>query len=243
MRAEVETIIPEERCWDLSQIRPSPALYVLNSSTPLGLSLSETLAWVGASTINRVGAINLSLDRIVASAVMARSGIKTLSSYTTGDAALLGGLIDRGNLRVWIGRGNVGTRVSSASQLGGGLKDPYGLTLPYFATVESERAREGIRASVIGKRAWGVELSFSSARGRESGAETELPQKLSRAAFACGDAFGLELYSVDFFKEGTDYFALDIDPFPEYGGIPEAPGALSVHIFETCVRSSCRQGR
>ena len=62
-----------------------------------------------------------------------------------------------------------------------------------------------------------------------------LPDSIRAAALAAGYALGLELYGVDFLlpQDGSgDFAVVDVNAFPGYNGLDDAPAALADYLFE-----------
>jgi ribosomal protein S6--L-glutamate ligase len=55
----------------------------------------------------------------------------------------------------------------------------------------------------------------------------ELTPELTRVARACRDAFELDLYGVDVLDSARGPLVVDVNEFPNYTGIDEAPGAIA----------------
>jgi ribosomal protein S6--L-glutamate ligase len=61
----------------------------------------------------------------------------------------------------------------------------------------------------------------------------EVTPELERLARSCGDAFELELYGVDVLLSPRGPLVVDVNEFPNYTGVDDAPRAIAelVHSF------------
>jgi ribosomal protein S6--L-glutamate ligase len=77
---------------------------------------------------------------------------------------------------------------------------------------------------------WAVRRPSPLARNGGSAAPpepVEVTPELEEIAFACRDAFGLELYGVDVLDSPRGPLVVDVNEFPNYTGVAEAPGAIA----------------
>ena len=44
-------------------------------------------------------------------------------------------------------------------------------------------------------------------------------------------ALGLDVYGVDFLVAGDEFFAVDVNAFPGYKGVPQAPAAIADYLL------------
>ena len=58
-----------------------------------------------------------------------------------------------------------------------------------------------------------------------------LAPEVRRAALACGRALGLELYGVDVLVAGERFCVVDVNAFPGYKGVAEAPRQLAAYLY------------
>jgi ribosomal protein S6--L-glutamate ligase len=82
----------------------------------------------------------------------------------------------------------------------------------------------------VGDQLWAVRRPSPLARTRGPAPPPELVEvtpALEEIAFACRDAFGLELYGVDVLDSPRGPLVVDVNEFPNYGGVDEAPAAIA----------------
>jgi glutathione synthase/RimK-type ligase-like ATP-grasp enzyme len=58
-----------------------------------------------------------------------------------------------------------------------------------------------------------------------------VPDAVREATLACGAALGLELYGVDVMRAGDQFWVVDVNAFPSYKGIEEAPRRIADHLL------------
>jgi ribosomal protein S6--L-glutamate ligase len=82
----------------------------------------------------------------------------------------------------------------------------------------------------VGDQLWAVRRPSPLARTRGPAPPPELVEvtpALEEIAFACRDAFGLELYGVDVLDSPRGPLVVDVNEFPNYGGVDEAAAAIA----------------
>jgi len=82
-------------------------------------------------------------------------------------------------------------------------------------------------------RVWAVRRT--SPLAGEAGNETDLVEvtaELRDLATACGRIFGLDLYGVDILESPTGPLVVDVNEFPNYTGIVEAPAAIATLVTD-----------
>jgi ribosomal protein S6--L-glutamate ligase len=245
--ARVDCIVPENSVWELSDLEPKHDLYVLKSETPLALSLAGALTVAGGEVLNATRAVNLVRDKLAATAVLAASGVPVPASYATGSAALLQPLLETGPLWLKPNRGTKGTgiqRLSLPGELDPSLQcqDPYGLPLPFFAQREFPSSGRDFKVYVVGEKVWATERPFPATSDAEKvGRAAKVPPNIREAALACGKALSLEIYGVDFLVSEDRFAVVDVNSFPGYKGVEEAPEALADYIHRRAL--SARKGK
>lgn len=235
---QVDPIVPESGPLDMAAVRPQHDLYVLKSETPLALSLAGALTLAGAAVVNTFRSCNLTRDKLAATAVIAGAGVPVPPSWTTGRPSLLRPLLAEGPLWLKPQRGTQGKgirRVDDPDELSDRELpvDPYGLPLPLFAQREVPTSGRDFKVFVVGERLWATTRPFPARTLQEKiGTPASLPPQLERAALACGKALGLELYGVDFLLAEARFCCVDVNAFPGYKGVAEAPQALAEYLHQ-----------
>jgi ribosomal protein S6--L-glutamate ligase len=234
--ARVDLIAPADGPWDVAAIRPQHDLYVLKAKTPLTLSLAGALAMGGAAVVNTVGACTLARDKIAATAVLAGCGVPVPPSWATGRATRLLPLLEEGPLWLKPQRGSQGAGVRRVDNPAGldvpdVETDPFGLPLPLFAQREVPSGGHDLKVYVVGSRLWAITRRFPARSTQDKiGTPAVLPPEVRIAALVCGRALGLELYGVDVLVAGDRFFVVDVNAFPGYKGVQEAPRQLAAYL-------------
>jgi ribosomal protein S6--L-glutamate ligase len=106
------------------------------------------------------------------------------------------------------------------------------LTWPEGLVVAQEYIDSGsvdLKLYGVGDRLWAVRRPspLGSSGSAALPEPVELTAGLSRLAHACRDAFGLELYGVDVLDSPRGPLVVDVNEFPNYTGVEEAPAAIA----------------
>jgi ribosomal protein S6--L-glutamate ligase len=235
--ARVDLLAPEDGPWDLAALRPQHDLYVLKAKTPLTLSLAGALALGGAAIVNSVRSCTLARDKIAATALLAGGGVPVPPSWATGRATRLLPLLEDGSVWLKPHRGSQGVGVRRVTTPAGlhvpeVQTDPCGLPWPLFAQQEVPSGGHDLKVYVVGHRLWAITRRFPTRSAQDKiGTPAVLPPEVRRAALACGRALGLELYGVDVLVAGDHFFVVDVNAFPGYKGVAEAPRQLTAYLY------------
>jgi ribosomal protein S6--L-glutamate ligase len=240
--ADVTMLSPETTPLDLAALRPEYDLYVLKSKTPLALSLAGALTRLGARIVNTVQACVLARDKIAATAVLAACGLPVPISWATGHADRLQPMLESGP--VWVkpyhgSRGAGVRRLSGPTDLNGveDPLDPNGLPLPLFAQRAVPSTGHDLKVYVVGEQAWAIRRPFpAQTLSDKFGAPAALPPAIRAAALAVGRALGLELYGVDFLTSAGQFWVIDVNAFPGFKGVAEAPRYIAEYLHHRARR-------
>ena len=209
---------------------------MLKAKTPLTLSLAGALALGGAAVVNSVRSCTLARDKIAATAVLAGYGVPVPPSWATGRATRLLPLLEDGPLWLKPHRGSRGVGVRRVDNPAGldlpdVQTDAFGLPLPLFAQREVPSGGHDLKVYVVGHRLWAITRRFPARSAQDKiGTPAVLAPEVRRAALACGRALGLELYGVDVLVAGDRFFVVDVNAFPGYKGVEEAPRQLAAYL-------------
>ena len=235
--ARVDLIAPEDGPWDVAALRPQHDLYVLKAKTPLTLSLAGALALGGAAVVNSVRSSTLARDKIAATALLAGGGVPVPPTWATGRASRLLPLLEEGPLWLKPPRGSRGIGVRRVTTPAGldvpeVPTDPFGLPWPLFAQREVPASGRDLKVYVVGDRLWAISRPFPARSPQDKiGTPAVLSPEVRRAALACGRALGLELYGVDVLVAGDRFFVVDVNAFPGYKGVAQAPQQLAAYLL------------
>lgn len=244
--AQVALLVAGAQVLDLAALaRPQHDLYVLKSKAPLTHSLAGVLEVAGASVVNTFSASTLTWDKIATTAVLAAAGIPVPASWATGRADALRSLLATAPLWVKPQHGKSGSgvhRVTHAAELSGSTEvlDAYGFPMPVFAQRDIPSGGQDFKVYVIGDRLWSVIKPWPPRTPQDKiGVPVPLPEPIRAAALAAGRSLGLELYGVDFLlppDAPDDFVVVDVNAFPGYNGLGEAPAALADYLYERARR-------
>jgi ribosomal protein S6--L-glutamate ligase len=242
--AHVDLLVPEDQpldCADLAR-EPRHDLYVLKAKTALTLGISGAMTAGGARVVNTFAASSLARDKLASTTVLAGRGVPVPTSFATGQADLLRDLLGGGPLWLKPPRGSQGAgvqRLASAADLspGDGLtRDAHALPVPLFAQAEVASGGFDLKVYVVGEQMWAIKRPFPARSLAEKlGESARVTPPIRDAALACGAALGLELYGVDFLVAGDEFFVVDVNAFPGYKGVPEAPAAIAEYLVSGAV--------
>ena len=224
---------------DIRKISPHYNLYVLKEKTAFNLSLAGALALAGAKIINSARSSQLARDKIAATALVAACGVPVPASWATGKPQALTAVAEYGPLWLKSPGGSRGAGVRRiadpyALQHEAEPADRYGLPMPFFAQREVPGDGEDLKVYVVGQKVWGLRRRFPAVTlEQKMGKQVLVPPTIKEAALACGSALGLELYGVDFLVSGSRFYVVDVNAFPGYKGIAEAPCAIAEYIYRS----------
>ncbi|SPT60590.1 ATP-grasp domain-containing protein [Actinomadura madurae] len=209
---------------------PRPGdLVVPRTRDPFALSLLRRAQLDGVRTVNRWEAIQAVRDKPHAALLLARAGVPAPRTFLTDRPASLAGLPAAAwplLLKPPYGDNGAGiVRVDSPRDLER-LPWPDGMVLAqHYVDV----AGVDVKLYGAGMEVWAVRRpSPLLAPGPWDEPEpVPVTEELRGLALACRDAFGLELYGVDVLPSPGGPLVVDVNDFPNYTGIAEAPDAVA----------------
>ena len=238
--ARVDLLVPEDEPLDCDALggRPGHDLYVLKAKTALTLGIAGAMATAGARVVNTFAASSLTRDKLASTAVLAGWGVPVPPSFATGQSHLLRQLLAGGPLWLKPPRGSQGAgvqRVVAPADLAASdalTLDAHALPVPLFAQAEVPSGGSDLKVYVVGEQVWAIKRPFPARSLAEKlGEPARVSPPIRDAALACGKALGLELYGVDFLVAGDEFFVVDVNAFPGYKGVPEAPAAIAEYLL------------
>lgn len=226
--ASVALRCPERSLARLDDLPVEADLYLVKSDTELALSLATALEARGARVLNSVAAMWRTKDKAVAAALLQDSGIPTPRSYVAADPAQL-------SVRPWAplvvkaprGYHGAGVRqVPTAAALPAADRYPDHVFAQRFAAGRADLKVVGIGGVVRGLRKPFAPGSFASA-----GLPAALEWDLEALGRRCAMAFGLELWGIDVVEDEDGPVVVDVNSFPGYRGLPDAPALIAEHVL------------
>jgi ribosomal protein S6--L-glutamate ligase len=226
---DVSSAIAEEIVQEPGRLAEEADLWLLKSYTPLSLSLAGALHRAGARVLNPWPACMAARDKIAAAQVLEAAGIPAPRSWVTGDLALVAPLARQMALVVkpYMGWRGEGVRVVRGEAELRALPRPQEPVL-----VQEFLPGPGVdlRCYVVGDRVFATRKPFSSTSFSVPGQEVAVSGEVRSIALRCGDAFGLGLYGLDLIETPDGPRVVDVNYFPGYKGIPDAPHAVASYV-------------
>jgi ribosomal protein S6--L-glutamate ligase len=233
---DVDLVVPEAEALDRREPSPRHDLYVLRSQTAPALRWAAALAKGGAPVINTAQATALARDKVATAIMLSAAGVPVSPSWTTGRARLLFPPPAAGALSLEppTGRDGIGAhRVSDIATLDVAeeLTDAHGLPLSLFVQREAPANGVHLKVYAIAGDFWAMTRSFPARTVLDKlGTPALLTPEIHAAVARCGRVLGLELYGVDVLVTGNRFVVVDVDAFPGYKGVAEAPEALAAYL-------------
>jgi ribosomal protein S6--L-glutamate ligase len=241
--AEVTLLYPDEELTDLARVRVEHDLYVLKSGTETALSLAGALHHQGAAILNPYPAAAALRDKVVSTRILQAAGAPVPDTWVAPRPALFAPLLAAGPLIVKPYRGTQGRGVRvvrDASELGeGGAAGEEAL---FFAQRFHAPDETDLKIYFAGGRAHGVKrvwppLTYEDKLGRPF----EVSPELVAIARRCGDAMGVDLFGIDVVMSAGKPWVVDMQGFPGFKGVPDAPRLLASAIEEATQRAVARR--
>ncbi len=220
------------------ELRSPAAVYLLKSRSAAALDLGRRLESAGAIVVNSPAATEVCLDRELMAERMAAAGLPFPQTATCDDLAALGDSLP-GRLRFPLlvksarsRRGDLVARVERQEELAA-LATGWGS--------EPVVLQEFIAGDGWDTKIWVIGETLHAARRRsplETGASgsakqnlplpgNRLPAELEWMGREVGRCFGLLLYGVDILHADRGSVVVDVNAFPGFRGVPEAPSLLA----------------
>lgn len=223
---------PEQSVLKIDQLKIDADLYLLKSDTELSLSLALAYEALGAKVLNSAHTSLLLKNKIIATAMLAYSGIRTPASWVAAQANDLKAQISLTPLlfKPYRGYHGVGIHVAESA-----LDLPAANSYPdlYFAqTYLPPNIRKDLKIFVIGDRVFGIRKPFTKNSYLQAGELVKLSPELESVAMECGRIFNLEFYGIDIAEDQDAHYVIDINYFPGYRGVPDAPRLLCQQLMK-----------
>lgn len=227
--AEVECAYAEQ-LWDLAQL-PRAEVVLYKSRSPFWSSLAGALEAQGSLVINSFEATQRTQDKLLAMAYLTRGGLPVPPTWTTLCPKHVGELVGRHPLLL---KPRLGQRGEGVRWFGH-PHDVDELNLAETSPVIQEALRPvgpEIKAYGIGKRVYSFEKEFTPVSWMRPGGPIELDPKLESLVVRVGEVLGLDLFGVDVLPVESGYQVIDVNVFPGFRGIPEAPQRICELVLE-----------
>lgn len=201
-------------------------LVIARSRDPLAPALLEDAEARGAHTLDAGRAVERVRDKAACVRALAREGLpfpRTLVAEQSDDLRRLPKSAYPLVVKPVLGDNARGVRVVSARDQLDLVDWEHG---PYLAQEYVDAGGVDTKLYIVGDRVWATRRA-SPLLGIDGGA-TRVPvtPALQRIADGCRRAFGLSLFGVDVLESAGRLAIVDVNEFPNYTGIDEAPEAI-----------------
>lgn len=199
---------------------PVADLYLVKGDHPSVLTAAACLADAGAALLNSLAATALVADKARALARVAAAGVGVPATVVAGDHVALADALAAGDRYVKPVRGAHGNGVR---RLGPGQADAAG-TGPWLVQEPVGDGGPDLKIYGVGDRAAVRAVRFQAGvvdAPREPVADP--PAGIGAAARAAARACGLTCWGADFLLGRDGPVLVDVNAFPGYRGVPEAP--------------------
>jgi ribosomal protein S6--L-glutamate ligase len=226
----VDLLHPEAQPIGLAAMRVEHDLYLLKSGTELALSLAGSLHAAGAATLNPFPTVAMIVNKIVATHILQGAGVPTPASYVTTDPKDLVALLDGGPLILKPYRGSRGEGIRIVRDPGELEGSP--LNGPILAQRYHEPDGCDHKIFCIGGEFFGVRRRWPlRSYADKFGEPIELGPELHELGLRCSRAFGTNLFGMDVVLSHGRPYVVDVNKFPGYAGVPDAPRRLADYIY------------
>ncbi len=205
-----------------------------------GLTLLHTLGAAGVPTINSVEHVLRVRDKLAMAAIARASGVPFPRTWHVGGLRSLERLPDAGFplvLKPTAGGFGRGVRVlRSRDELL--TLDPERDPGRYIAQSLVENSGEDLKLYNTGQEIVGVQRRSSLFGGPDKDRwQVPVSDELRALALRVGEAYGLDLYGLDVVEGPDGPVVVDVNDFPSYGTISEAPQQLAESIVHIALRA------
>ena len=227
----VVNLYPEEMVCEISRIANDCELYLLKSGTEMALSLAGVLDLKGARILNPYRTVVEMRDKILATQRLQEADVPLPETWFVRQATQLADLLDGGPLVVkpfWAASQGRGVQVVRRPEELAGIESDEGLI---FSQRFHQPDGRDHKIYVVGDQVFGVRRVWPPKTLEDKlGEPFEVPAEMREIALRCGRAFGVALYGVDIVISDGRPYVIDINNFPGYKGVPDAPNLLAEFI-------------
>ncbi len=234
----VDVIHPVKQALELSHVRVACDLYLLKKMSRLSLSLAGALHAQGAAIVNPYPVTVALRDKIVTAKVLESAGVPTPAAYVAVHPQELAPFLDEGPLIVkpYQGSDGLGVRVVRNRAELASVRDGRD---PVFAQRYHQPEGRDRKIYVVGDQLFGVKKPFPAKTDAEQRGEPFTPSpELCDIARRCGQAFGIDFYSVDIIESKGRPYVVDMSSIPGCAGVPDAPQHLASYLIAAAERAA-----
>jgi len=234
----VDVIHPVKQRLELSDVRVEHDLYVLKKTSRLALSIAGALHAQGAVIVNPYPVSVALRDKIITSRILQSAGVPTPDTYVASRPERLESLLDGGPLVVKPYQGSDGFGIRVVRSVAELAAVPAGKD-PVFAQRYHPPQGRDRKMYVIGGRVFGVKKVFPARTDAEKHGEPFTPTaELREIVVRCGQAFGIDLYSIDIIESEGKPYVVDMCSIPGCRGVPDGPSHLASYLYAAAKRAA-----
>jgi len=234
----VDVIHPVKQMLELSDVRIEHDLYVLKKTSRLALSIAGALHAQGAVIVNPYPVSVALRDKIITSRILQSAGVPTPDTYVASRPERLESLLDGGPLVVKPYQGSDGFGIRVVRSVAELAAVPAGKD-PVFAQRYHPPQGRDRKMYVIGGRVFGVKKVFPARTDAEKHGEPFTPTaELREIVVRCGQAFGIDLYSIDIIESEGKPYVVDMCSIPGCRGVPDGPSHLASYLYAAAERAA-----
>ena len=234
----VDVIHPVKQMLELSDVRVEHDLYVLKKTSRLALSIAGALHAQGAVIVNPYPVSVALRDKIITFRILQSAGVPTPDTYVASRPERLESLLDGGPLVVKPYQGSDGFGIRVVRSVAELAAVPAGKD-PVFAQRYHPPQGRDRKMYVIGGRVFGVKKVFPARTDAEKHGEPFTPTaELREIVVRCGQAFGIDLYSIDIIESEGKPYVVDMCSIPGCRGVPDGPSHLASYLYAAAERAA-----
>ncbi|MDI2125560.1 ATP-grasp domain-containing protein [Yinghuangia seranimata] len=235
--------LARERAWRVEFLAPDADgpgdadLYLLKTRSPAGLDLGRRAEAAGVPVVNSAAATEACLDRLGTAATAAAAGLPMPATHGFADPGALAAAAARFGGRTLVLKSRFSSRANPVPEIGtvdelaraaAGRDEP--VVVQEFAAGDGWDHKFWVIGGKVFAGLRRPPTSPAAAAGSKTTVELtpdQVPPAWTDLARAVGDAYGLQIYGVDLIATATGPALVDVNAFPGFRGIPEAPAALA----------------
>lgn len=236
----IELLNPNEMFFDYLNMSFDYDLYALKVKSDSALHAIEIAEELGINTINRSEAIRKTQDKILCDVILRKNDIPIPHSYFTEGFESLHKLKDKLTFplvyKPYKGSHNDATKVHNFEE----LADFGAENLLYFQEyVENDGYDWKVYVAddqVFGIKRFSPFVKIYEDKANEDRKRFDVSEDLAETILKIGDIFGLDIYGVDVVFRDDQYIIIDVNDFPGFRGLRDAPNAIANSIINAAKR-------
>lgn len=208
-------------------------IYLLTSATSTMISVATALESKGARFLNHTDVVRICRDRVLSAGLLSAQGVPVPESWAAEHPRQLAGLLDDGPIVL------KHTTAGAGSQVVWDLDELIhlqGWNRPVFAQRFHASEHRDRKVYRIGDQIFGVKRSRPThAHQVENREAFTIDAQLRDITVRIGEVLGTDLYGFDVVLSDDRPYVVDIHPFPEFKGVPDAALRLADYVYAlTC---------